>query len=277
MNNEEGYLELLSEIMNNGYETTDRTGTGTKSVFGRQIRYDLSKNKIPLFTTKKVMWKGVVIELLWFLRGETNISYLKKYGVNIWDEWADNDGELGPVYGKQWRSWPKMNGSIDQIKNIIERIKSKPDCRRLIVSAWNPSEIEEMALPPCHTMFQFKVYGNKLNCQLYQRSADMFLGVPFNVASYSLLTHLIALECGLEAGEFIHTIGDAHVYLNHFDQVKEQIKRNPYELPKIEIKDIHGLIEFSENSHFLSWKEISEKIKLVDYNSHPSIKGKVAI
>ena len=227
------YLNLLRHVMDNGEEKSDRTGTGTKSVFGHQLRFDLSNN-FPLLTTKKVHLKSIIYELLWFLKGDTNIKYLKDNGVSIWDEWADENGELGPVYGHQWRSWPSENGGkIDQISQLIEQIQNNPDSRRLIVSAWNPADVEKMALPPCHCLFQFYVSNEKLSCQLYQRSADIFLGVPFNIASYALLTMMIAKITNLELGEFIHTFGDAHLYTNHLSQAEEQLSRSPRTLPKM--------------------------------------------
>lgn len=276
------YLNLLNQVFHHGHKTTDRTGTGTLSVFGHQIRHDMSYG-FPLLTTKKVFWRGVVEELLWMLRGETNIKSLQEKGIKIWDQWADKKGELGPVYGAQWRRWIKKKelidgtGSdydgtydieaIDQIANVIQRIKTKPDCRRLIVSAWNVAEIEHMHLAPCHCFFQFKVYGNKLNLQLYQRSADLFLGVPFNIASYALLLHIVAKATGLQPGEFIHTFGDAHIYLNHTDQVMEQMSRQPYTSPTIEITK-----NFSDPAELTF-----EDFILKDYLSHPPIKGAVSV
>lgn len=265
------YLELLNQVLEKGTEKKDRTGTGTISTFGAQMRFNLEEG-FPLITTKKVYWHGVVEELLWFLRGETNIKTLVEKNVHIWDAWADKDGELGPVYGKQWRAWNTLMGQprnheIDQIARVIDQIKTNPDSRRLIVNAWNVGEITEMALPPCHMFFQFYVNNNKLSCQLYQRSGDMFLGVPFNIASYSLLTHMVAQVCGLDVGEFVHTLGDIHIYSNHVEQVKEQLSREPKELPKLELdKSIKNIDDFT-----------SEHIKLVGYNSHPAIKGKVAV
>lgn len=288
---EQAYLDLLKDVLENGYDTSDRTGTGTRSVFGRQMRFDLRKG-FPLITTKKGFWKGVVIELLWLLRGETNIKFLNDHGVSIWDEWADENGDLGPVYGKQWREWvgnydSKIDGleRIDQIANVINRIKTKPDCRRLIVSAWNVADIDTMKLPPCHSFFQFKVYGKTLHLQLYQRSADLFLGVPFNIASYALLLMLVAKECGLEPGEFIHTFGDAHIYNNHVEQVKEQLSRTPLTPPAVELNFESGsLMSLVEGSHLMSWKHddlnkigIREIVKLINYNSHPPIKGEVSV
>ena len=224
---ERQYLALLADILENGVQRGDRTGTGTLGVFGRQIRFDLAKG-FPVLTTKKLHLRSIIIELLWFLKGETNIAYLKDNGVRIWDEWADENGELGPVYGKQWRSWAAPNGqSIDQIVNLVEGLKTNPNSRRHIVSAWNPADVEDMALPPCHCLFQFFVADGKLSCQLYQRSADVFLGVPFNIASYALLTLMVAKVVGLESGEFVHTFGDAHLYLNHLDQAREQLTREP--------------------------------------------------
>ena len=229
------YHKLLKHVLENGNDKNDRTGTGTRSVFGYQMRFDLSKG-FPLLTTKKIHLKSIIYELLWFLKGETNISYLKENGVSIWDEWADEHGELGPVYGYQWRSWPGRNGeTIDQISGLIDQIKNNPDSRRLIVTAWNPSDVEKMALPPCHCLFQFYVSNGKISCQLYQRSADIFLGVPFNIASYALLTMMIAKILKLELGEFVHTFGDAHLYSNHFEQAKEQLERDFKELPKMKI------------------------------------------
>ena len=229
------YLDLLQHILDNGTEKTDRTGTGTKSVFGYQMRFDLQKG-FPLVTTKKVHLKSIIYELLWFLKGETNIAYLKEHGVSIWNEWADENGELGPVYGKQWRSWEGADGKVvDQVTDLIQQIKKNPDSRRLIISAWNVAELPKMALMPCHTIFQFYVADNKLSCQLYQRSADVFLGVPFNIASYALLTMMIAQVCDLEPGDFVHTFGDVHIYNNHFEQVKLQLSRDPYPLTTMKL------------------------------------------
>ena len=261
------YLDLLSHILENGNEKTDRTGTGTKSVFGYQMRFDLQKG-FPLLTTKKLHTRSIFHELLWFLKGDTNIKYLHDNKVTIWDEWADENGDLGPVYGKQWRAWQGADGKItDQISQLIHQIKNTPDSRRMLVSAWNVGEVEQMALPPCHIVFQFYVANNKLSCQLYQRSADVFLGVPFNIASYALLTEMIAQVCGLKAGEFIHTLGDAHLYLNHLDQARLQLSRMPYELPKLvlnpEVKDV---FDFKY-----------EDIKIENYVSHPHIKAEVAV
>ena len=253
--------------MNHGDKKNDRTGTGTLSIFGYQMRFDLSE-KFPLLTTKKVHLKSVIYELLWFLKGSTNIKYLQDNGVSIWDEWADEHGDLGPVYGSQWRSWRTHdNRSIDQIEKLIIDLKTNPDSRRLIVSAWNVAEIENMKLPPCHCFFQFYVANNKLSCQLYQRSADIFLGVPFNIASYALLTLMIAQVVNLEPGEFVHTLGDAHIYSNHFDQVNEQLKRQPKELPTMHINsNVKNIFDFK-----------FEDFKLSDYDPYPLIKAPVAI
>lgn len=261
------YLNLLNHVMNHGDKKNDRTGTGTLSIFGYQMRFDLSE-KFPLLTTKKVHLKSVIYELLWFLKGSTNIKYLQDNGVSIWDEWADEHGDLGPVYGSQWRSWRTHdNRSIDQIEKLIIDLKTNPDSRRLIVSAWNVAEIENMKLPPCHCFFQFYVANNKLSCQLYQRSADIFLGVPFNIASYALLTLMIAQVVNLEPGEFVHTLGDAHIYSNHFDQVNEQLKRQPKELPTMHINsNVKNIFDFK-----------FEDFKLSDYDPYPLIKAPVAI
>jgi thymidylate synthase len=261
------YLDLMEHVMSNGTLKEDRTGTGTKSVFGHQMRFDLSLG-FPCITTKKLHLKSIIHELLWFLKGDTNIKYLKENGVRIWDDWADKNGNLGHVYGYQWRSWPAPDGKhIDQIQQIIDQIKNTPDSRRIIVSAWNVGEIEQMALPPCHAFFQFYVADNKLSCQLYQRSADIFLGVPFNIASYALLTMMVAQVCDLEVGDFVHTLGDAHIYTNHFEQTKLQLSRLPKELPKMTInKNIKDIFSFTY-----------EDFKLTDYNYDPHIKGKVAI
>jgi len=261
------YLNLLNHVMNHGDKKNDRTGTGTLSIFGYQMRFDLSE-KFPLLTTKKVHLKSVIYELLWFLKGSTNIKYLQENGVSIWDEWADEYGDLGPVYGSQWRSWRTHdNRSIDQIDKLITDLKTNPDSRRLIVSAWNVAEIENMKLPPCHCFFQFYVANNKLSCQLYQRSADIFLGVPFNIASYALLTLMIAQVVNLKPGEFVHTLGDAHIYSNHFDQVNEQLKREPKELPTMHINsNVKNIFDFK-----------FEDFKLSDYDPYPLIKAPVAI
>lgn len=261
------YLNLLKYVNDYGIKKLDRTGTGTLSVFGYQMRFDLSRN-FPLLTTKKIHLKSVIYELLWFLSGDTNIKFLKDNGVSIWDEWADQDGELGPVYGHQWRSWPTPEGkTIDQISNLINQIKNNPDSRRLIVSAWNVGEIEKMKLPPCHAFFQFYVAEGKLSCQLYQRSADIFLGVPFNIASYALLTMMVAQVCGLKTGEFVHTLGDAHIYLNHSEQVKIQLSRSIKEPPIMKInKDRTSIFDFTYDDFILE-----------GYDPHPLIKGTVAV
>ena len=261
------YLKLLKYVNDCGIKKLDRTGTGTMSVFGYQMRFDLSQN-FPLLTTKKIHLKSVIYELLWFLSGDTNIKFLKDNGVSIWDEWADQDGELGPVYGHQWRSWPTPEGkTIDQISNLIKQIKNNPDSRRLIVSAWNVGEIEKMKLPPCHAFFQFYVAEGSLSCQLYQRSADIFLGVPFNIASYALLTMMVAQVCGLKAGEFVHTLGDAHIYLNHSEQVKIQLSRSIKEPPIMKInKDKSSIFDFTYDDFILE-----------GYDPHPLIKGTVAV
>ena len=261
------YLNLIDRVMKEGSVKNDRTGTGTKSIFGHQMRFDLSKG-FPCITTKKLHLKSIIHELLWFLAGDTNTKYLNDNGVRIWDEWADDDGNLGNIYGYQWRSWPSPDGNhIDQISQVINDIKSNPNSRRLIVSAWNVGDIKNMALPPCHAFFQFYVNENKLSCQLYQRSADIFLGVPFNIASYSLLTMMIAQVCNLQYGDFVHTLGDAHIYKNHFKQVKTQLKRKPKTLPKMIINPkIKNIFDFKFDDFIL-----------VDYDPHPHIKGKVAI
>jgi len=261
------YHDLLNHIKKNGVKKVDRTGIGTTSIFGYQMRFDLSKG-FPCVTTKKLHLRSIIIELLWFLKGDTNIKYLKENNVRIWDEWADEKGNLGPVYGHQWRSWPdKKGGSIDQITKLVEAIKKNPDSRRHIVSAWNVSDIDNMALPPCHTMFQFYVSEGKLSCQLYQRSADTFLGVPFNIASYSLLLMMLAQVCDLKVGEFIHTFGDAHIYNNHMQQVDLQLSRDFRELPKMNINPkIKNIFKFKY-----------EDFELINYNPHPHIKGEVAV
>lgn len=258
------YLDLLQDIMDNGVDKTDRTGVGTRSVFGRQMRFDLNKG-FPLVTTKKVHLKSIIYELLWFIKGDTNVKYLQDNGVRIWNEWADENGNLGPVYGSQWRNW---NGDgIDQLADVIERIKHNPNDRRMIVTAWNPSKIGQMKLPPCHMMFQFYVANGKLSCMLYQRSCDMFLGVPFNIASYALLTMMIAQICDLKAGEFIHTLGDTHIYHNHFEQVKEQLSRTPLPLPTMKINPLIKDINDFKYDDF----------ELVGYESYGVLKGKVAV
>lgn len=263
----QNYLDLLQHILDNGSDKTDRTGTGTRSIFGYQLRYDLSKG-FPLVTTKKVHLKSIIYELLWFLRGDTNIKYLNDNGVTIWDEWADDNGDLGPVYGAQWRSWKGADGKIiDQISEVIEQIKTNPDSRRLIVSAWNTAEIPNMALAPCHTMFQFYVADGKLSLQLYQRSADVFLGVPFNIASYALLTMMVAQVCGLEVGDYVHSFGDVHIYNNHFEQVKKQLAREPKVLPTMKLNpEIKDLFDFKY-----------EDFSLENYEPHPGIKAPVAV
>jgi len=261
------YHTLLQHILDTGVEKTDRTGTGTKSVFGYQMRFDLSKG-FPMVTTKKVHLRSILHEVLWFLKGETNIAYLKENGVSIWDEWADENGELGPVYGKQWRSWEGANGVVvDQVKDLIEQIKKNPDSRRLIISAWNVADLPKMALMPCHTIFQFYVADGKLSCQLYQRSADVFLGVPFNIASYALLTMMIAQVCDLQLGDFVHTFGDVHIYSNHMEQVKLQLSRDFYPLPTMKINPaVKDIFAFK-----------FEDFTLENYQSHPGIKAPVAV
>ncbi len=261
------YHDLLQHILDNGVDKGDRTGTGTRSVFGYQMRFDLNEG-FPAITTKKLHLRSIIHELLWFLTGDTNIKYLKENGVSIWDEWADEDGNLGPVYGSQWRSWPKPNGGhIDQIKKVVDQIKNNPDSRRIIVSAWNVAEVENMALPPCHAFFQFYVADGKLSCQLYQRSADTFLGVPFNIASYALLTMMMAQVCGLEYGDFVHTLGDAHLYSNHIEQANLQLSRDFRTLPSMKINpEVKDIFNFKY-----------EDFELVNYEPHPHIKAAVAI
>lgn len=261
------YLKLLSHVLENGVDRGDRTGTGTRGVFGYQMRFDLEKG-FPLLTTKKLHLKSIIHELLWFLMGETNIAYLKENGVRIWDEWADENGNLGPVYGSQWRSWPAPNGeSIDQIERLIDGLKNNPNSRRHIVTAWNPAEIENMALPPCHCLFQFFVADGKLSCQLYQRSADIFLGVPFNIASYSLLTHMVAQVVGLKPGEFVHSFGDAHIYHNHFEQARLQLTRTPRPLPKLVMNPARkSIFDFK-----------FEDFSFEGYDPHPTIKAPIAV
>ena len=267
MNTMRQYLELMRHVQEHGHDKSDRTGTGTRSVFGHQMRFDLQQG-FPLVTTKKCHLRSIIHELLWFLSGDTNIRYLKENGVSIWDDWADENGDLGPVYGYQWRSWPAPDGRhIDQIANVVAMIKNNPDSRRLIVSAWNPALVDEMALPPCHSLFQFYVADGKLSCQLYQRSADIFLGVPFNIASYALLTMMVAQVCGLQAGDFVHTLGDAHLYSNHLEQAELQLSREPRPLPTMrinpQVKDIFGF-KF-------------EDFELEGYDPHPHIKAAVAV
>ncbi len=261
------YLDLMKYIRDEGVKKEDRTGTGTVSVFGYQMRFDLNKG-FPMLTTKKLHLKSIIHELLWFLKGETNIEYLKANQVKIWDEWADENGDLGHVYGYQWRSWPAPDGKhIDQITQVVDTLKNNPDSRRIIVSAWNVGEIEQMALPPCHAFFQFYVADGKLSCQLYQRSADIFLGVPFNIASYALLTMMMAQVCNLKVGDFIHTLGDAHIYTNHFEQTELQLSRDTKALPKMKINpNVKSIFDFT-----------IDDFELVDYEFHPHIKGKVAI
>lgn len=261
------YHDLCQHILDHGVVKEDRTGTGTTSVFGYQMRFNL-RDGFPLITTKKLHIRSIIHELLWFISGETNVRYLQENGVRIWNEWADEDGNLGPVYGAQWRSFPRTDGtSVDQLAQVIEAIKTNPDSRRLVVSAWNPGQLEEMALPPCHLLFQFYVADGKLSCQLYQRSADTFLGVPFNIASYALLTHMVAHVTGLEVGDFVHTLGDAHIYHNHLDQVKLQLSRDTRPLPKLNIlRDVSSIEEFR-----------FEDFEIVDYDPHPHIKGEVSV
>ena len=262
------YEDLLRDVMANGVHKEDRTGTGTRSVFGRQLRFDLSGDSFPLITTKRVHFKSLALELLWFLRGDSNVHWLQEQGVTIWDEWADADGELGPVYGVQWRSWPTPDGEhIDQISQVVEQIRDNPDSRRLIVSAWNVGEIKNMALPPCHAFFQFYVADGKLSCQLYQRSADLFLGVPFNIASYALLTRMVAQQTGLEPGEFVWTGGDCHIYDNHVEQVTKQLSREPFDYPTLSItRTPESIFDYS-----------FEDFVVNDYQHHPGIKAPVAI
>ena len=263
----QAYLSLLEHILSNGVKKSDRTGTGTISVFGYQMRFNLSEG-FPLMTTKKLHTRSIFHELLWFLKGDTNIKYLKENNVTIWDEWADKDGNLGPVYGAQWRAWPTPDGKhIDQIKKVLNDIKTNPDSRRHIVSAWNVQEVDKMALPPCHLLFQFYVAEGKLSCQLYQRSCDVFLGVPFNIASYALLAHMFAKECGLQPGDFVHTLGDAHIYLNHIEQCRLQLTRNPKPLPKLILNpEVNNVLDFKY-----------EDIKITDYDPFPAIKGEISV
>ncbi|SEM25311.1 thymidylate synthase [Luteibacter sp. UNCMF331Sha3.1] len=261
------YLDLLRHVLEHGAEKSDRTGTGTRSVFGWQMRYDLSRG-FPLVTTKKLHLRSIIHELIWFLQGDTNIAYLKDNGVSIWDEWADEHGDLGPVYGRQWRAWPTADGkAVDQIAWVVDEIRRNPDSRRLIVSAWNVGELPKMALMPCHTMFQFYVANGRLSCQLYQRSGDIFLGIPFNIASYALLTHMVAQVTGLEPGDFVHTIGDAHLYSNHIEQATKQLSREPRPLPKLVLNpDVRSVFDFR-----------FEDVGIVDYDPHPAIKAPVAV
>lgn len=261
------YLDLLSHVMQHGIEKRDRTGTGTISTFGYQMRFELS-GSFPLMTTKKLHLKSIIHELLWFLSGSTNVRYLQENGVKIWNEWAGPDGNLGPIYGYQWRSWPAADGrAIDQVSKVVDSLKNNPDSRRHIISAWNVGEIEKMALPPCHILFQFYVAGGRLSCQLYQRSADIFLGVPFNIASYALLTLMMAQVTGYKPGEFIHTLGDAHIYLNHTDQVRLQLTRDPRPLPRMTVNSgVHDILKFKYEDFVLS-----------DYNPHPAIKGEISV
>jgi thymidylate synthase len=261
------YHDLMRHVREHGHRKDDRTGTGTLSVFGWQMRFDLSQG-FPLVTTKKLHLRSIIHELLWFVKGETNVKYLRDNKVTIWDEWADANGDLGPVYGAQWRSWPARDGStIDQLTDVVNRIRKNPDSRRLIVTAWNPADVDRMALPPCHCLFQFYVADGRLSCQLYQRSADIFLGVPFNIASYALLTHMVAQVTGLKPGEFIHTLGDAHLYLNHLDQADEQLKRDPLPLPRLVIKrDVKDITDFR-----------FEDFEIAGYQSHPHIAAPVAV
>jgi thymidylate synthase len=264
---EQPYLDLMADILANGVQRGDRTGTGTLGVFGRQIRFDLGRG-FPLLTTKKLHWKSIKVELLWFLRGDTNVRWLQERGVSIWDEWADPEtGDLGPVYGKQWRSWAAPDGrSIDQVARLVEGLKANPNGRRHIVSAWNPAEVEDMALPPCHCLFQFFVADGRLSCQLYQRSADVFLGVPFNIASYALFTEMVAKVVGLQPGEFVHTFGDAHLYLNHLEQAKLQLSREPRDFPRLVLADRRDLFAFEPDD-----------IAIEGYDPHPPIKAQVAV
>jgi thymidylate synthase len=260
------YEDLLRDVLATGTRKGDRTGTGTRSVFGRQIRYDLAQG-FPLITTKRVHLKSVVYELLWFLRGDSNVRWLQERGVKIWDDWADESGELGPVYGVQWRSWPTPDGGhVDQIAKVVEQIRTNPDSRRHIVTAWNPAEVDDMALPPCHALFQFYVADGKLSCQLYQRSADLFLGVPFNIASYALLTHMVAAQAGLEVGEFVWTGGDVHIYDNHVEQVETQLARDPYPYPSLRLAPRDSIFDYE-----------FEDVEVLGYVSHPTIKAPIAV
>ncbi|MCP1326770.1 MULTISPECIES: thymidylate synthase [unclassified Halomonas] len=265
---EQPYLDLMRTVLEQGVDRDDRTGVGTRSIFGHQMRFDLARG-FPLLTTKKLHLRSIIHELLWFLKGDTNIGYLKEHGVRIWDEWADENGDLGPVYGYQWRSWPSPKGgeSVDQIAQVLEQIRTNPQSRRLIVSAWNPAQVDEMKLPPCHCLFQFYVADGRLSCQLYQRSADIFLGVPFNIASYALLTAMVAQVCGLEPGEFVHTLGDAHLYSNHVEQAREQLVRAPLSPPTLWLNpEVRELFDFT-----------FDDIRIDDYEAHPHIKAQVAV
>ena len=263
---ERQYLDLLADILANGVQRGDRTGIGTLGVFGRQIRFDLAAG-FPMLTTKKLHWKSIMVELLWFLRGDTNVRWLQERGVSIWNEWADAEGELGPVYGKQWRSWAAPDGrSIDQVEKLVAGLRANPNSRRHIVSAWNPADVDDMALPPCHCLFQFFVAEGRLSCQLYQRSADVFLGAPFNIASYALLTHMVAQAVGMEVGEFVHTFGDAHLYLNHVEQAKEQLTREPYAFPRLVLAQRGDLFAFEPGDAVLE-----------GYEAHPNIKAPIAV
>ena len=268
VNNTDGqYLDLVRRILDTGAKKSDRTGTGTLSVFGHQMRFDLSQG-FPLLTTKKLHTRSIFGELLWFLRGDTNVEWLHQNGITIWDEWADENGDLGPVYGAQWRSWPAPDGrKIDQLAQVINQIRAKPDSRRHVVVAWNPADVDDMALPPCHMMFQFYVANGKLSCQMYQRSADVFLGVPFNIASYALLTHMVAQVTGLEPGEFVHTLGDAHLYLNHLDQARLQLTREPRPLPTLRLNPEREAVDTFELAD----------IEVIDYDPHPGIKAPIAV
>ncbi len=261
------YLDLLREVLDNGIVRGDRTGTGTRSLFGRQLRFDLSEG-FPVLTTKRLHLRSIIVELLWFLRGDTNVGYLHRHGVTIWDEWADEDGDLGPVYGAQWRSWPCPDGRrVDQIAGVVERIRNEPESRRLVVSAWNVADVDAMALPPCHALFQFHVADGRLSCQLYQRSGDLFLGVPFNIASYSLLVMMVARSCGLAPGEFVHTFGDVHLYSNHVDQAREQLARSPRALPVMHLNpEVRSVFDFR-----------TEDFRLEGYDPHPAIRAPVAV
>jgi len=279
------YKDLVQDVLDNGIQSEDRTGTGTKSVFGRQIRFDLEKG-FPLLTLKNTFWKGVFVELLWFMRGDTNIQFLHNHNVKIWDEWADKNGNLGPVYGKQWRNWSyptngliKGNLAVDQLETAISQIKNNPNSRRIIISAWNVGELDFMALPPCHMMVQFYVRGGKLSCHLYQRSADLFLGVPFNIASYALLTHFLANDAGLGVGDFVHTFGDLHIYNNHMDQCQEMMTRDPLPLPgmRITLQKNNLMLFIDHQCHKMSWDELQKVALLENYKPHSGLKGEVAV